>query len=643
MTNLSCKKQKGQVIAYALIITPILFLSLLLVYNVGTLIRQKISLQNTADATTYSAGVIYARNLNFLSYTNRAMAANEAGIASLASAQTMSTMSILSLANLQTTKALGNLVSADENIRKCAGNPPAVPPNIPACGRVERDFRQARRDRERATSIANTNDKSQYVYRIMQDFLRTLNYGVSTAQLAVETINVAQIYPTITDVMKANDVDAYLPKIDGGLGIGAFMAKCAAFTKTYWDKFDKDPDVTAPKQSKLEYKDEVLRFGHAAMSSMDLFTKRRQLMPEVLDPRYWGKLRGMPIDWAGGTELVAENKGDSREYMHWQSADRLNVLPAYQMALGDASAVTFPGDHAENQLDAYNALTLLWGIGAGTASGGDGDVNLDSWKGNKLVLPTAIEKSRTYGDIRKFNGSFDDIVDPVNTRASLYTDPAKGNNFKDFISAAFYRSIIGKDRELFDEVDGRHALAFLHSMSVGGLRYRYGNTEKVGILANNTPMAPFRDVRNHQQIKAYEYDTEAEDNLLSVDPRKMLAGMNLSDLGPSLVLSMRKDISKIGYKKYNLADIKYESEDGNGTGLLNNRISVISSAEVYFKRPQDNWARKDSPKAGEGAPMVGFTGGYIEHKNLFSPYWHVRNSQPFLVTKLAILALDLKP
>lgn len=631
MKNLFKERQRGQVTIYALIITPILFLSLLLVYNVGTLIRQKISLQNTADATTYSAGVIYARNLNFLSYTNRAMAANEAGIASLASGQTMSAMTLFAISNKETTKALANIISADDNFNKCKG-PPVV---VPACERGLRDLQLARDYRDEARQIANGIGKPQYVVRAMQDFLRLLNYGVSAAQLTVEAINVAQIYPTVTDVMKANDVDAYLPQIDGGLGIGVFIAKCAAFTKTYWDKFDKDPDLTAPKQSKLEYKDEVLRFGHAAMSSMDLFTKRRQLMPEVLDPRYWGKLRGMPIDWAGGTELVAENKGDTREYMHWQSADRLNILPAYQMLLGDASAVTFPGDHAENQLDAYNATTLLWGIGAGTSSGGDREVNLDSWKGDKLSLPTALKgKARTYGDIRKFNGALDDITPGY--REIYNTDPARGNNFKDFISAAFYRSIIGKDRDLIDPEDGRHPLALAHQLSVGGLRYRYGNTEKIGILTNNTPMAPFRDVRNHQQIKAYEYDTEVEDNLLSVDPRKMLAGMNLSDLGPSLVLSMRKDISKIGYKKY-------KSEDGNSTGLLNNRISVISSAEVYFKRPQDNWARKDSPKAGEGAPIVGFTGGYIEHKNLFSPYWHVRNSQPFLVTKLAILALDLKP
>lgn len=666
MTQLSQKRQRGQAAVYALIITPILFLSLLLIYNVSTLITQKIKLQNTADATTYSAGVIYARNLNFISYTNRAMAANEAGIASLASGQTMLAMMLFTRSNKATTDALKEIINADNNFNKCKG-PPLV---LPACTRGLRDLGQARDYRDEARQIANSLDELQLVFRGMQDFLRLLNYGVSAAQTAVEISNLAQVKTTIDDVMKENDADAYLPAIEGGLGVGVFMVQCMAFTKTYWDKFDNDPEFTDRKNTNLEYKDEVLRFGHAAMSVMDLFSKRRQIIPEVLDPRHRGNLRYLPIDWAGGTELVAEKKGDTREYMHWQSADRLNIIPAYQMLLGDVSEVTSPDDHAENQLDAYNALTLVWGMGAGTASGGDDKANLDSWKGNKLGLPTAFEKSRTYGDIRKFNGSFDDIMDPLNTRAGLYTDPARGNNFKDFISAAFYRSIIGKDRDLIDLVDGRHPLAVTHQLSVGGLRYRYGNTQKIGILTNNIPMAPFKDVRHHTQTIAYLYDAEVEDGLSYKEPEKeqtasvdgsapppppppkptriskVLESMNLSDIGPALVLSMRKDISKIGYKKLNSSTelSAYESEEGGGTGLLNNRISVISSAEIYFKRPQDYWARKDSPKKGEGnTPLVGFTGGYIEHKNLFSPYWHVRNSQPSLVSKLANLALNLKP
>ena len=47
--------------------------------------HDKMKLQNTADATTYSAAVVTARSLNYLAYTNRAMAANEASIATLAS------------------------------------------------------------------------------------------------------------------------------------------------------------------------------------------------------------------------------------------------------------------------------------------------------------------------------------------------------------------------------------------------------------------------------------------------------------------------------------------------------------------------------------------------------------------------------
>ena len=660
MTQLYQKRQRGQAAVYALIITPILFLSLLLVYNVSTLITQKIKLQNTADATTYSAGVIYARNLNFISYTNRAMAANEAGIASLASGQTMAAMVLFSRSNKETTDALKKIMDADKNTVRCARG------FAPACSRVEPNLKRARDHRDKAREIANRLDYTQLIFRGMQDFLRLLNYGVSVAQTAVEISNLAQVKTTIDDVMKENDADAYLPAIEGGLGVGVFMAQCMAFTKTYWDVYDNDPDPTARKNTNLEYKDEVLRFGHAAMSVMDLFSKRRQIMPEVFDPRYRGNLRYLPIDWAGGTELVAEKKGDTREYMHWQSADRLNIIPAYQLALGDLSLVTSPDDHAENQLDAYNGLTSVWGMGAGTASGGDDNVNLDSWKGNKLGLPTAFEKSRTYGDIRKFNGSFDDIKDSP-LRAELYTDPARGNKFKDFISAAFYRSIIGKDRDLIDLVDGRHPTAVAHQLSVGGLRYRYGNTQKIGILTNNIPMAPFKDVRHHTQTIAYLYDAEVEDGLSYKEPEKeqttpvdgsappppkptrisqILESMNLSDIGPALVLSMRKDISKIGYKKLNSSTelSAYESEEGGGTGLLNNRISVISSAEIYFKRPQDYWARKDSPKKDEGnTPLLGFTGGYIEHKNLFSPYWHVRNSQPSLVSKLANLALNLKP
>lgn len=80
---------------------PFIFLAVLVVYNTAAATREKMKLQATADATTYSASVLTARTLNYLSYTNRAMAANEASIATLASVQTSMAAFITSAANIQ--------------------------------------------------------------------------------------------------------------------------------------------------------------------------------------------------------------------------------------------------------------------------------------------------------------------------------------------------------------------------------------------------------------------------------------------------------------------------------------------------------------------------------------------------------------
>ncbi len=76
---------------------PFIFLAVLVVYNTAAATREKMKLQATADATTYSASVLTARTLNYLSYTNRAMAANEASIATLASVQTSMAAGLLVL------------------------------------------------------------------------------------------------------------------------------------------------------------------------------------------------------------------------------------------------------------------------------------------------------------------------------------------------------------------------------------------------------------------------------------------------------------------------------------------------------------------------------------------------------------------
>lgn len=70
------KHSKGQVIVGALGIILVSGLLLIMLFNNGLALREKTRLVNAADAVAYSEGIITARRLNFLAYTNRAVVAN---------------------------------------------------------------------------------------------------------------------------------------------------------------------------------------------------------------------------------------------------------------------------------------------------------------------------------------------------------------------------------------------------------------------------------------------------------------------------------------------------------------------------------------------------------------------------------------
>jgi len=59
--------------------------ALFFLFNAGQLSQEKTKLVNAADAVAYSVGVMDARTLNFMAYTNRAMLANTVAIAQLVS------------------------------------------------------------------------------------------------------------------------------------------------------------------------------------------------------------------------------------------------------------------------------------------------------------------------------------------------------------------------------------------------------------------------------------------------------------------------------------------------------------------------------------------------------------------------------
>ncbi len=79
--DLSLKKQRGQAAVFVILFAAILLVAAFSLFKTGKITTNKMQLQNAADAAAYSMSVVEARDLNFASYMNRAIVANEVGIA----------------------------------------------------------------------------------------------------------------------------------------------------------------------------------------------------------------------------------------------------------------------------------------------------------------------------------------------------------------------------------------------------------------------------------------------------------------------------------------------------------------------------------------------------------------------------------
>ena len=79
-TPLARTRQRGQVMPMAVVFVLAAILGLWVVNDAGEITIEKMSLQNTADATAYSTAVLMARNWNYAAYLNRAMVANQVAV-----------------------------------------------------------------------------------------------------------------------------------------------------------------------------------------------------------------------------------------------------------------------------------------------------------------------------------------------------------------------------------------------------------------------------------------------------------------------------------------------------------------------------------------------------------------------------------
>lgn len=614
-----CTRQghAGQAIVFILAMLPILFLSILVVYNAAVATREKMKLQATADATTYSTSVVVARNLNYLAYTNRAMAANEASVALMASLQTSTGMLISSAANVKEIQAVTEGYKGALNLARASR--PVI--GIIYFFRYLRNLAAADRAARAAERIAGYVEPAAKPFQWAADVIRVLNRGISLSQPVMMAATVADIPMVAKDVMNANDPDAGVPVAETALLSTKYAADVFSFLKTY--------DQAANGGSEEDF-NEVLRFGFAAQATRDDFTKNRRIFPDLFkdwlthsgnlaggsitdlvsagtgdgagelaaftgqdvdnsdaQSQLAGALAGGLMKWRGGTELVA-TRGigrSERGRIRWQSGDNLDVnLPLGPLATNIFSDWGDTGD-------------MRFGLAAAAAAAG-GPYTRPSWEGFRLALPTFYNTdARTYGDITDGNGvlnsdSFEHAA--MNTRSGW----------------------------LFA---GLPVLQF-------DLHFRYGPRTEIGTITREWTMPTFSEMREHQPLKAHEMDNWlAQNGFSGKNPLKWGAK---TDNGPTFTLVVQKDGNKTRTGEVaGFGDPGADSRAGLKDRFAGDKVKAISSAQVYFKRPQDRWARRDQskddiPKVGRF--NVGFTGGYIEHRSLFSPYWQVRNVEPSL-------------
>lgn len=84
------RPHSGQALVVALAFMACLTGALVMVFNAGQVVNDKIKLTNAADAAAYSAALWEARSLNYQAYLNRAIVANEVAVAQLVSLRSWS-------------------------------------------------------------------------------------------------------------------------------------------------------------------------------------------------------------------------------------------------------------------------------------------------------------------------------------------------------------------------------------------------------------------------------------------------------------------------------------------------------------------------------------------------------------------------
>lgn len=561
----------------------IVLMSLTFLYKAGKLSSEKMELQNAADSSAYSFSLIEARDLNFTSYLNRAMVANEIAIAQA--------VGILSWATyLESVGHHLDVFAKYFNAAPIVGN--AISGGITA---VASAFKAV---------TSPIPPVVQKIGNIVVKFINGINLGYSWGSTGFHIGSIYLALNTLGEMIERNDPDAKLSDA-GVLSLimhvatyhGIFSKKQkAAFTYTH------DPAKKPEKSGKHNF----ATMAALVSDARDRYSKSRSwtlqlpIIPRihesvVLDLGPLGDVTVFEIDVSfdfffdrlGGTELrfrKGAKKGKVQgNSLTWSAADV-----------------------AQAAIDLHFYLKVLIG---------SVDVNLEN---NKLYAQACV-------DLALFEACFppgnpEKFAVPVPTSMPFATGGAQAYNGGNFINAT------DQDPETF--LITPKGMRDVPSEAYGGSPSARSANSWMG-LAGVFPFALHKNVPNNTSrwsLKGYKGLPRYTDTNTTITNGKVdKPGEYEGYAAPYIMVGVVKDSANIPDSIRPSGSLALERK------LADGEMGAIAKGELYFFRPNDSLASYF--RRADGA---------TEYDNAFNPYWQARLTDTNHIDRMGMLLIQQK-
>lgn len=287
-------RQAGQVMPMTAVFIVAVILALWVLYDSGELMSDRIRLQNTADNVAYSTAALVARDLNFIAYTNRGMAANQVAIAQMV-----------------------GLSSWAASIEQFALTMDTIGRHHPYTAPLTRASAGA--------ASASSNAIDAFARRMIPLNERVIE-GLSQAQEIFHEGFVLQVAAFGDDIAEGNDPDAYALLGVGGASLAPAAAAIAEWNRQVGDQYRRRRVGDGSEEAQLNNR-RYREFDAVVQGSRDRFSANRSYR---WPPPFEGT--APPFRWRtrkyGGTEFFRTVDPDDERYRwDWAAMETVSLYP----------------------------------------------------------------------------------------------------------------------------------------------------------------------------------------------------------------------------------------------------------------------------------------------------------------------------